>query len=112
MLAFMLARDTMHQNQWLAAIEEVEKDGLEETPVPATFPQEREHTEVSYQLWNWSEGNESEAGRWASGPSPDGKGHFEYLANPGPRTDDTGDLDQVDPRVHGTLKEHVPPTAR
>lgn len=29
MLSFLIARDTMHQNQWLAAIEELEKDGWE-----------------------------------------------------------------------------------
>ena len=46
MLSFMIARDTMHQNQWLAAIEDLEKDGLEETPGPSNFPQEREMSEV------------------------------------------------------------------
>lgn len=111
MLAFMLARDTMHQNQWLAAIEEVEADGLEETPVPSTFPQEREHTEVSYQFWNCSEGEESKEGRWASGPSPDGKGEFEYLTDPGPRSQESGDLAEVDPRIHGTPKQPKPPVA-
>jgi len=40
MLSFLIARDTMHQNQWLAAIKELEEDGLEETPVPSNFPQE------------------------------------------------------------------------
>ena len=28
LLSFLLARDTMHQNQWLAAIEELERDGI------------------------------------------------------------------------------------
>jgi Manganese containing catalase len=32
MLSFLLARDTMHQNQWLAAIKELEEEGLEMTP--------------------------------------------------------------------------------
>ena len=59
MLSFLLSRDTMHQNQWLAAIEELEKDGLEETPVPSNFPQERELTEVSYRYMNFSEGHEN-----------------------------------------------------
>src|SRR5690606_8187202 len=30
LLAFLLARDTMHQNQWLRAIEELKEDGLEQ----------------------------------------------------------------------------------
>src|SRR3954463_8263380 len=38
MLRFMIARDTMHQNQWLAAIAELEADGLETTPWPSSFP--------------------------------------------------------------------------
>jgi Mn-containing catalase len=38
MFSFLLARDTMHQNQWLAAIEELKSDGLEDTPVPSNFP--------------------------------------------------------------------------
>src|ERR671917_840567 len=82
MFSFLLARDTMHQNQWLAAIEELEEDGLEETPVPSNFPQELEMSEVSYRFMNFSEGRESEQGRWASGPSKDGKGRFEYVAQP------------------------------
>ena len=32
MLSFLLARDTMHQNQWLAAIAELEREGLGGTP--------------------------------------------------------------------------------
>src|SRR5690606_32844711 len=46
MLSFLIARETMHQNQWLAAIAELEEDGLGSTLVPATFPQEREKAEV------------------------------------------------------------------
>ena len=82
MLSFMIARDTMHQNQWLAAIEELEADGLESTPCPAGFPQDLEKQEVSYQFWGCSEGDESKAGRWAQGQAPDGKGQFTYLDYP------------------------------
>jgi Mn-containing catalase len=112
MLSFLIARDTMHQNQWLAAIEELEKDGLGGTPVPISFPQEREFSQVSYQLWNNSEGEESAQGRWANGPSKDGKGRFEYVADPRPLTDDTGELAAVDPRLHGTPRQPTPPAAR
>ncbi len=69
MLSFMIARDTMHQNQWLAAIEELEADGLEETPVPSNFPVDLQKNEVAYQFWNCSQGDASREGRWASGPS-------------------------------------------
>jgi Mn-containing catalase len=86
MLSFMLARDTMHQNQWIAAIEQLKEDGLEDTPVPSGFDQSQEYQAASYQFWNLSSGEESREGRWASGTSPDGKGEFSYLENPGPTT--------------------------
>jgi Mn-containing catalase len=94
MLAFLLARDTMHQNQWLAAIKELEEDGLEETPCPSNSPQELEKTDVSYVFINASEGEESKRGGWAKGASPDGKGKFSY-AKIRPLAKDDGTLGQV-----------------
>ena len=82
MFSFLLARDTMHQNQWLAAIEDLKADELEDTSVPSNFPQEREMSEVAYRFMNFSEGEESAQGRWASGLSMDGKGQFEYVSEP------------------------------
>jgi Mn-containing catalase len=38
MLRFLLARDTMHQRLWLAAIEDLKVDGIEDMPVPEAFP--------------------------------------------------------------------------
>ncbi len=108
MLSFLIARDTMHQNQWLAAIAELEAEGLDRTPVPGNFPQERELSEVAYQFWNCSEGTESQTGRWASGPTPDGKARFEYLADPKPLGPEP-ELGTIDPRVYGTPKKPVPP---
>lgn len=84
MLSFMLARDTMHQNQWMAALAELEADGLDGTPTPLSFPINQEKREVAYQFWNCSTGTESGEGSWAKGPTPDGKGQFEYLENPQP----------------------------
>ncbi|SCY69568.1 manganese catalase family protein [Microvirga guangxiensis] len=111
MLSYMLARDTMHQNQWLAAIEELKADGLEDTPVPSNFPQELEKGEVAYQFLNHSEGMESQEGRWAKGPSPDGKGEFTYVDRPPAFTEDEGKLNPVDPRTYGTPPMPVPPSA-
>ena len=51
----------MHQNQWLAAIKELEEK--ENIIVPSTFPRELEKREVSHVLFNFSKGNESAAGR-------------------------------------------------
>lgn len=102
-LSFMIARDTMHQNLWLATIEDLESSGFETTPVPSSFPLELEKREFAYQFWNHSEGTESSEGRWAKGPSMDGKGEFEYVENPQP----LGPEPQPpvpDPRLHGTSK--------
>ncbi len=111
MLSFLIARDTMHQNQWLAAIRELEEDSLETTPVPSNFPQELEKSEVAYQFLNLSEGVESQQGCWAQGSSPDGKGMFTYVDRPPAYTDDEGKLNPVDPRTYGTPPIPVPPAA-
>jgi Mn-containing catalase len=110
MLSFLIARDTMHQNQWLAAIKEMEEEGLDQTPVPANFPQELEKGEVAYQFLDASEGTESQQGRWARGPSVDGRGQFSY-ARIKPLTNDEGQLNQVDPRTYGTPAMPVPAQA-
>jgi Mn-containing catalase len=102
-LSFLIARDTMHQNQWLAAIEELESDGLETTPVPSSFPQELEKSEVAYQFLNMSEGEESSQGRWAKGRSMDGKAEFEYVANPQPQGPEP-EPPQPNPFLHSTAK--------
>ncbi|KMY55340.1 manganese catalase [Bacillus sp. FJAT-27231] len=79
MLSFLLARDTMHQNQWIAAIKELEeKEGV---IVPSTVPAEYEATEFSHKLYNFSEGEDSAKGMWAEGTAPDGK-KFEYEEMP------------------------------
>jgi Mn-containing catalase len=99
MLSFLIARDSMHQNQWLAAIEELENAGIDRTPVPASFPRNLEKTEVAYQFINASSGTQSSEGRWASGPAPDGQGQFEYVANPQPMGPEPV-LGPPDPRLH------------
>ncbi|QDP39998.1 manganese catalase family protein [Radiobacillus deserti] len=82
MLSWLIARDTMHQNQWIAAIHELEeKQGV---VVPATFPRELQKEEVAYTLFNYSAGNDSAKGRWAHGPAPDGCGVFNYVEHPQP----------------------------
>jgi len=46
MLSYLIARDTMHQNQWLAAWEEV--GGRHALPIPNQFRQEQENSEFNY----------------------------------------------------------------
>jgi manganese catalase len=76
MLRYLIARDTMHQNQWLAAWEEL--GGAKNHPIPNDFPQEEELTDVSYSFFTFGRDNSVPApeGRWSSGDSIDGKGTF------------------------------------
>lgn len=82
LLSFLLARDTMHQNQWLAAIEDLKENGHEDLPVPSNFPLDKEERPVAYEYINFSDGTRAGEGPWASGPTPDGKGEFTYVPEP------------------------------
>ncbi len=77
MLRFLIARDTMHQQQWLAVIEEL--GGYEGVlPIPNSFPQSEELQDVSYSFFSTAvDGIEPPQGRWTSGPSLDGKGEYD-----------------------------------
>ncbi|MCK9793674.1 manganese catalase family protein [Isoptericola sp. 4D.3] len=101
LLSFLLARDTMHQNQWIAAAQELRDEGVEELPVPSTFPLGKEDRDVAYQYINFSDGEQASQGSWASGPTPDGKGEFEYVAEP-PAGVPMPPPTKPDERLHGT----------
>lgn len=78
MLAFLIARDTMHQQQWLAVIEEL--GGLPaQLPIPNSFPQEQENQRFSYGYFGHAVDGKVPAGRWTEGTSIDGKGKFEPM---------------------------------
>lgn len=77
MLSFLLARDTMHQQQWLAVIEEL--GGNETTlPIPNTFPQNLENQQFSYVFFGTDRNPQVPIpeGRWTQGASLDGKAQF------------------------------------
>ncbi|MFC4638169.1 manganese catalase family protein [Deinococcus hohokamensis] len=76
MLRFLIARDTMHQQQWLAVIEEL--GGIQANlPIPNSFDQSQELGEVSYDFFATGvAGTEPPQGRWSAGPSLDGRGEF------------------------------------
>lgn len=76
MLSFLIARDTMHQQQWLAVIEEL--GGMENVlPIPNSFDQSLEKQEFSYVFAGTDRNGEPPpAGRYTQGPSLDGKGQF------------------------------------
>jgi Mn-containing catalase len=74
MLRYLIARDTMHQNQWLAAIEEL---GGNVFPIPNSHPQDEEDREFSYVFLGFQQdGSEPPQGRWSAGRSIDGNDVF------------------------------------
>jgi Mn-containing catalase len=77
MLRFLIARDTMHQNQFLAAWEDA--GGRSSHPIPNSFPQEEELQDVSYSFLSFGKDDSvvPPDGRWAKGPSIDGRGEFD-----------------------------------
>src|SRR3954447_17280600 len=75
MLNFLIARDTMHQQQWLAVLEELGPEMA--TNAPGDYENVPEHRDEAYTFMNhlMDETIPVDA-RWASGPSLDGKGEF------------------------------------
>jgi Mn-containing catalase len=100
MLAFNLARDTCHQNQWLAAIERLKEDGLEDLPVPIAFGTETEHNEHSYEIWGLSDGGLGPDALTTA--TPDGRGEFVYLQQPDPLGPNPG-TPAADPLLYPTV---------
>lgn len=82
MLEFNIARDTMHQEQWLAVLEEL---GPSHLPVPNSFPQAKEKSDFNYNfiVTTMAGIGSQEAQPWTQGAAPDGKGNFTVsLARP------------------------------
>ena len=82
MLSFNIARDTMHQEQWLAVLEEL---GPSHLPIPNSFPQAKEKGDYAYNFFiTTTEGIGTQQGQpWTSGPTPDGKSEFSiFVARP------------------------------
>jgi len=100
LIRFLITRDHMHQNQWLAAIEELKADGLEKVPVPDAFDLDEEFDEFAYLYVHASDGDQATEGRWAHGPAPDGGG--EFRAGEPTASDDRPALPPGDPRLYGT----------
>lgn len=88
MLSFLNARDTMHQNQWLAVLEEL--GGLENVhPIPNNFPQSMENQDYNYTFMSTNINKEpSNGARWTTGKSMDGKGEFKFTQAQPPELSD------------------------
>jgi Mn-containing catalase len=79
MLAFLITRDAMHQNQWLAVLEELGGVG-NNLPIPNTFPSSVHIPEFDYAFVSTNiETPANHQGRWTSGTSIDGKSEFSVI---------------------------------
>ncbi len=78
MLSFLIARDTMHQNQWLAVLEDL--GGLRQIhPIPNSFPQSQENQDFNYAFVSTQrDPAENPMQRWTTGESVDGHGMFTF----------------------------------
>ncbi|GHF75731.1 Mn-containing catalase [Amycolatopsis bartoniae] len=95
MLKFNLARDTVHQKQWLRAIEELEADGLETDIAPSALFDE-ENQEHNNTIWHLSDGPDGNKGGWSTGED-----RIEYLMDPKP-LGGPGTAPKPDPALYGT----------
>jgi Mn-containing catalase len=70
MLSFLIARDTMHQQQWMAALEDA---GDTFVSAPNDVEDDPEHAKYAYAFFGHGEEPMDADARWLSGPSLDGK---------------------------------------
>src|SRR4051812_14999386 len=103
MWRFLIARDTMHQQQWLAVLEELE----DPHNAPGDFENEGEFAEVAYAFLPHHVDEAPPAdSRWTSGPSLDGKGEF-HVSDPRRYSAPREELQPAPPDAHrgpeGTL---------
>lgn len=76
LLSFLIARDTMHQNQWMAVLEEL---GPDTHPIPNSFPSANQNERFAYSFISTAANRDSTAiGRWSDGMSIDGKSKFNF----------------------------------
>lgn len=94
MLSFLIARDTMHQNQWLAAWEEL--GGPKNHPIPNNFDQSFEPEDYNYTFYTFhKDKKEGPQGNWSSGKSFDGNSEFKQ--KPMEPAGNVPDLGMADP---------------
>lgn len=100
MLSYLIARDTMHQNQFVAVLEDIgdPDEPFDHLPVPASFPQEEENQEFNYTFLSTFRNPVDDPEKpWTTGPAPDSQSDFSFqseqpgggeiqLPSPDPRT--------------------------
>lgn len=97
MLSFLIARDTMHQEQWLAVIEELDQP----LPAPSDFPESEQVQQYARSFFVHSNAPVPLNSRFTQGPSLDGKGEFSvFQAVP---LGQTPTLAPPPPQAHGKV---------
>jgi Mn-containing catalase len=106
LLKFLIARDTMHQQQWLAVLEEIGPDEMTMN-APGDYQNEPEYEQHAYAFFNHLADREIDPeARFASGPSLDGKGTF--TAGPPTVVGTAPDLQKAPPEVHAGADSTAP----
>jgi Mn-containing catalase len=100
MLSFLIARDTMHQQQWLAAIEDI---GDTFQAAPNDVVDEGDYMQWAYAFFNHSDTPMAPDARWATGRSLDGKAEFTVL-EPAPALGQEPELKPGPPAAHAGLE--------
>jgi Mn-containing catalase len=102
LLRYLIARDTMHQQQWLAVLEELGPEMA--TNAPGDFENTDRFAEHAYQFIDHGldAGIDRDA-RFASGPSLDGKGTFNVV-KPDVASAPQKPLDKAPPQGHAGLE--------
>jgi Mn-containing catalase len=100
LLSFLIARDTMHQQQWLAAIEEL---GDTNRAAPNDVADEGDYRQWAYAFFNHSDQPAPPDARWATGPSLDGIDEFRSV-DPAPRLGQEPQLAPTPAAVHGGME--------
>ncbi|WP_415382007.1 manganese catalase family protein [Halosimplex sp. TS25] len=105
MLSYLVARDAMHQNQWLKALHSLgdADDPFDHLPVPNTFPEEEMPDEFDYSFMSTTRDGEEYEAPWTQGPSVDGNEEFSFLHE----LDMEGaerSISKADPNTHNETK--------
>jgi Mn-containing catalase len=107
LLKYLIARDTMHQNQWLAVIEELGPQIGNNAP--GDVPNEGEYADHAYSFINHAPDGEIDPGsRWLTGPTPDGNGEFRGIADPMGPAGQEPKLQPAPPEVHAGVEATGP----
>ncbi|WP_101294420.1 manganese catalase family protein [Halegenticoccus soli] len=102
MLSYLIARDTMHQNQWLRVLQDLGEtdDPFEAFPIPDSFPDGEENQEFNYAFMTTdADGQADYEAPWTRGTSMDGEGQFSHVRQRDLDGDDP-DVSVPDPRTH------------